>query len=267
MRFERFEPLLRAAQHVRDAYAPDMAPWFSDAAASWPPVIGFGLPADGVDVTLVTIALNPSNREIELGHVPADNDPAVQWAAQRDYFQRGQLDWYNASDMFLRAAVGRVHREGIPHLDLAPQPTSSGFDATYDKVATPEQRQTALKFLARGVRETLLPTLDLICAHHGLQRAVLYGFVPALTRKELRGSRTMREFFWVNRIFIRTLLDVDAGMHVARGRLDTDHPWLRPHQRLKLVEFLFVARGPSTVGGGPGLARVGQRVRGLAWLP
>lgn len=189
MNSEQFEPLFRAAVQVRDAYAPRMAPWFSAAAAAWPPVIGFGLPADGVAVPLVTIALNPSNREIELGRVPADNDPAAQWAAQRDYFQRGQLDWFDASDMFLRAAVGRVHRDGIPHLDLAPQPTSTGFDATYDKTATATERQVAREFLEAGVRGTLLPMLDLLHAQHGLRCAVLYGFLPALTRKELRGSR------------------------------------------------------------------------------
>lgn len=69
MKYEEFESLYAKARKIRDEFAPQMRPWFTAEASTWPPIIGFGVPSDSSPVTLATVGLNPSNRGVFAGHV------------------------------------------------------------------------------------------------------------------------------------------------------------------------------------------------------
>ena len=269
MNLELFASLFASSLQLRDEFAPQMPPWFTPVSLRWPAVLGFGLPPSGARSSLATVGLNPSNRELARGYVPNSLDPRQQWEAQRDYFSqpRGQLDWFDKSDRFLQAAIGRRHRDGIPHLDLSPHPTAGGFDGIYDKNATAAEKDVARKFLLRGVNAILLPLLDLLATEHGLKKVVIYGYVPAPTRSAQRGSITMKDFFWhADRPFALMQTDAIGDLKIARGKLRTDHGWLAAHSRLALLEFIFLARGPSARSDAADLEVAANRTRELGWV-
>jgi hypothetical protein len=266
---ESFASLFSKALQIRDEFTPQMPSWFTHEAMKWPAVLGFGLPPAGAQVPLVTIGLNPSNREVQCGHISSTLDPQQQWEAQRNYFNqpRGQLDWFDKSDRFLQATIGRRHRDGTPHLDLSPQPTAGGFDGIYDKKATPAEKDVAREFLLRSVNTILIPLLDMLVTEHGLAKVVIYGYVPASKKSEQRGSITMKDFFWHADTPFSALQTAAVGdLKIARGRIQNRHMWLTNHPRLAKVEFVFLARGPSARSGTADLEAAANKIRELKWV-
>ncbi|RKH11171.1 hypothetical protein D7V97_11850 [Corallococcus sp. CA053C] len=265
-----FISLFARSLQLRDEFVPQMSPWFEGTSKRWPPVIGFGLPRVGTAAPLVTVALNPSNREIERERIPDSVDVELQWKWQGDYFhqERGQLDWFDKSDAFLEAAVGRRHRDGVPHLDLSPQPTAGGFDSIYDKKASPAQQEAALRFLGLGATTTLLPLLAYLLAEHTLKNVVVYGYLPSRQKSTQGGSATMKDFFWeVDRPFTLETTDKSTGLDVGRGKLREGHAWLKSWPALRRLDFVFLRRGPSAQGDVYSALRdAGNRVRDLGWL-
>lgn len=237
-----------------------MQPWFDRAGAeAWPPVLGFGLPPDDRVASHVTVALNPSHRELGR-YLDEDPDPLLQWEQQRTYFQRGQLDWFDRSDCLL-AEWGMSHRGGVPHLDASPVMTAGGFDGIYDKVATPAQRAEARRLVMRSMRECLFPILGALQARNGLTTVVFYGLVPP----RRGGSRTMKEAVGRGGVVHAGAVDDSGPFLLGRGGLVPAHEWLEDCPGLADLRFLFLAQGPSSPGSRRRLPLAGKRLRELGW--
>lgn len=276
MEFEEFESLYMRACGIRDEFAQRMRPWFLGDAAQWPPVIGFGLPSDDREVRLVTVGLNPSNREIENGHIQAADDVNTQWAAQTGYFRsENQFDWFDRSEMVLTATgMGTYHAKGHVHLDLSSQPTSGGFDRIYDNEANNAERNAARQFIERCTTQIFLPTLNALVCGNCTRAILIYGFVPETDGHSQKGNRTMKETIGrVENLFQDIQVDSNPGrIVIARGKFNSQNGWISPYPALQKVRIIFLSRGPSYYSGNRGvraqedLGDAGKRLRRLRWL-
>jgi len=271
MRFEEFKRLYTTACGIRDEFAPRMGPWFRNGAEQWPPVIGFGLPSDRREVKLVTVGLNPSNREIENGHIPEVDDVNTQWEMQKSYFRsRRQLDWFDRSEMVLTAAgMGTYHATSLVHLDLSPQPTSGGFDRIYDNEANNAERNTARQFVEQGMAQILLPTLNALVRDNCTRVILIYGFVPEVDGHSKKGNRTMKETIGrEENLFQDIEVDSDSGrIAIARGKFNPRNDWVSPYPALQNLRVVFLSQGPSSRrASDDDLRFVGRRLRELGWL-
>lgn len=276
MEFADFESLYMTARQVRDEFAPQMGPWFRKGASQWPPVIGFGLPSDGREVKLVTVGLNPSNREIEGGHIPEVDNVHCQWLIQTNYFEdENQLDWFGRSEMVLEeACVGTYRTNGHVHLDLSPQPTSGGFDRIYDNEANNAERNAARRFIEQSTTQILLPTLNALIRDNCARVILIYGFVPEVDGHSQMGNRTMKATIGrVENLFRDIEVDSNPGrITIARGKFNAQNDWISPYPALQKVRVIFLSRGPSYYSGSremrarEELGAAGKRLHRLRWL-
>lgn len=276
MKFEEFKCFYERACRIRGDFAPQMRTWFRKGASQWPPVIGFGLPSDNRRAELVTVGLNPSNREIENGHIPAADDVNIQWEAQTRYFENeNQLDWFDRSEMVLTAAgVGTYLDNNLVHLDLSPQPTSGGFDRIYNNEANNAERNAARRFIQQGTTKILLPALNTLVRNNSECAILIYGFIPETDSHPQMGNRTMKETLGkVENLFQDIEVDFSPGrISIARGKFNPQHDWIRPYPALQKVCVIFLSRGPSYYSGNrevraqEELGAAGKRLRRLRWL-
>ncbi|MDD9854061.1 MAG: hypothetical protein OXU78_08955 [Deltaproteobacteria bacterium] len=275
MRFEEFKRLYTTACKLRDEFAPQMGPWFRKDASQWPPVIGFGLPSDCRKVKLVTVALNPSNLEIEDGHIPKTNDVNIQWEKQRGYFKSGKkLYWFDRSEMVLKeACVGTYRASDLVHLDLSPQPTSDGFDGIYDKIykedTSSAELETARRFIRCSVEKILLPTLETLARDNDTLSIMIYGFIPKIPGQRLKGSHTMGDILGQEKNLFQNV-EVDSGsgnITIAQGEFNPQHRWIDGYTALHDAHVVFLSQGPSSRrASDDDLRFVGRRLRELGWL-
>jgi len=276
MEFGEFKSLYTTACELRDEFAPQMGPWFRKDASQWPPVIGFGLPLDGQKVEMVTVALNPSNLEIEDGHIPETNNVNTQWKKQRDYFKsRNRTKWFDRSEMVLTAAeVGTYHADGHVHLDLSPQPTSGGFDGIYDNQADRAERQVARQFIMQSLAGIFFPILGALVRDNQTRTILTYGFLPRVEGQLPMGSRTMKEtigrvenLFQVIESESIELPSSSNRIFIARGKFNPNHQWINQHPELQKLRVVFLSQGPSSRrASDDDLRFVGRRLRELGWL-
>ncbi|WP_375742105.1 hypothetical protein NR800_22300 [Corallococcus interemptor] len=241
MKFEDFHEMFNAALQRRQRYLSDplLAPWFQKEA--FPPIIGFGLPADEEPVHLATIALNPSDGEVTGGFVPRTDDAKNQWERQTGYFSRPYRKWFDKAERLVRAASGEqlsyggVYGTGLRcvHLDLSPLPTAGKFDTVFDsRERSAEERARAISMLEHETGALLRPLLNLLVAQHHLPRVLFFGYCPPEG-----GSATMKRFWGRGREFTVHASDVEAGTQWAVGN------WaIAPSVQVRVG---FLAKGPS----------------------
>jgi hypothetical protein len=258
MRQQLFERLYADAQRARDGFAKDPAlVKLFDGHSTRPPVIGFGLPEpNSGPVRVATIAINPSSAEFNGTNAPLPDvdDCSVQWDRQSGYFKNAPyLEWFGPAASFLRASelAGpatcacpghscAIYRDGkAVHLDLTPL-TTKAFDNTYDKALSAAERTTALHVLRTGTESVLIPLLRMLQAEHGLERAVIFGFVGRHGAKKARGNRSMKDL--LRDQFSMSSHDEAGGMAIGWGLPRSSGLF----SGLADLPFGFVSQGPSS---------------------
>ncbi|HEX5752006.1 MAG TPA: hypothetical protein VFZ09_37655 [Archangium sp.] len=256
MKFEVFQVLFSAALERRQHYLsdPSLAPWFKNTAL--PPIIGFGLPADEAPVHLVTIGLNPSDREVTEGFVPKSDDAKSHWDRQTGYFTRPYRTWFDKAERIVRAASGgEVSYGGVygtgrrcVHLDVSPLPTAGKFDTVFDaSERTPEERARAIDLLKRESDELLRPLVRLLVEKHQLPRVLIMGYCPPAG-----GSATMKRFWGRGAEFKVRDFGAEAGTRWAVGAWAIGTSLQLP--------VAFLSKGPSSQAGIGDLERAASRL-------